>query len=444
MAAILDATETLVDPDHLTALNDKCITQILNRLDLRDLCAISKTCKKIRKLSAKQFEQKYPNAYIILTEKNEKVRVEAIVPHMQCFSRAIENLNITCVKKEKQLISVHLQSNYANRALNGIKFSGAFSSSFGDQIANTLRLVKCVDIESAHRGYESILNHCQSVKRMILSWKQLEPIEHPKIEYLKIDFGGKNFKSFADKVKRFFKLNPTIKHIECITHASNIPEFVNLLVEFCRNLEIVSLNARIHHIFSVTEFLYEPLKKLDALESVKEIRLTTDRASNVNALASHTLKKLTHLSLNFYFSFGIVERYFNQRYLGEVDLFTNLQFLFLRCDEIKFNSTDMAKKLPNLIEFHLKNCQSDFDAFKEVIMPFVSLSPKLKKIVAFDKSMLDTSCPVNLFEDERAKLSHASNLIIYIADDVYNKQKQFIEMFNHKFNSVNIRPAKLT
>lgn len=433
-------TESLVD--HLTALNDDCISVILDRLDLRSLCTISKTCNKLREQAAKKFQRKYPNAYITLTERKKQVCVEAITPHIQCFSRIIRNLHITSSKKENQLISLHLQSNYKHRVLNGIKFSGVFSCSFGDQIANTLRTVENVDISEAHRGYESILNHCQSVKRLMFNWSQLKSNKYPSLEYLKIDFGGRDIKSMMDEVKKLFQLNPVIKHFECTTHATYITELVNLLVEFCKNLEIVSLNAQIHHYFSVTKLLYEPLKKLDEQKSVKEIRLTTDRASNVNALASHSLKKLTRLTLNFYFFFGM-SRFFNQQDFGEVDLFTNVQFLFLRCVQIKFNATDMAKKMPNLKEFHLKNNQRDFDAFKEVIMPLVSFSPKLQKIVAFDDSMLDIT-PVEPLEDKRSKLSPASNLIIYITDDIYIIHNQFIETFNQKFSTVNIRAAKFS
>lgn len=440
MADIQYKKQKLVESsvNHLTAMEDDLITEILNWLDLRSLCAISQTCNKLRQLAATEFHKKYPNAFITLAEKNEQVCVEAIAPHIQCFSRIIGNLYIKCSKKDKQLISAYLQSNYGDRVFSGIKFSGEFSGSFGTQIQNTLRTVESVDISQTSRGYKSILTQCQSVKQLLLNWRQLESIKYPSLEHLKIDLNGKTFQIFEDKLNEFMQLNSTIKHFECTTHATNINELVNLLVKHCRNLEIVSLNAQIHHIFRVTELLSEPLKKLDELESVKEIRLATDRASNVNALASHTLKKLTHLRLNYYFSFGVHHRVF-----GELDLFTNVQFLFLRCFEITFNASDMAKKLPNLKEIHLSNCQRHFDAFKEVIMPFLTFSPKLQKIVALDNFNLDITT-IELYQDERACLLPASNLSIYISEDICNRQKQLIETFNQKFNTVNIRPTKFT
>lgn len=430
--------------DHLTALNDDCISQILNNLDLRNLCAISKTCNKLRKLAAKQFQRKYPDAHIILMEKNKQIFVKAIAPHMQCFSRVIGNICVTSSKRQTQLdtqlLQTHLQSTYENRVITAIQFSGAFRSSFNDQIANTLQTIKSVDVSRAHRGCESILKHCQSVTRLMFKGRQFEANKYPSLEYLKIDFGSRNITS---AVKRFFQLNPTIKHIDCSIHATYITQLVNILVEFCKNLEIVSLNAQIHHVFRVTELLYEPLKMLDQQESVKEIRLTTDRALNVNALASHTLKKLTHLNLNYYFSFGSIGSFSTQRTLGELDFFTNVHFLFLSCHEIKFNATDMAKKMPNLKEFHVKNYQRDFDVFNEVIMPFVTLSTKLEKIVAFDKSIFDVN-PIVPDGDVRGSLSDACNLIIYLADDICSTHTKFIEIFNQKFNAVKILPAKFT
>lgn len=59
----------LDENNYFTTLVDDCVYEILNWLNLDDLCAISRTCKKLRRLSAHEFQRKYPDKQICLTEK---------------------------------------------------------------------------------------------------------------------------------------------------------------------------------------------------------------------------------------------------------------------------------------------------------------------------------------------------------------------------------------
>lgn len=46
--------------EFLTILNDDCINEVLKRLSLNDLCMITHTCSKLRKMAQIEFQRSYP------------------------------------------------------------------------------------------------------------------------------------------------------------------------------------------------------------------------------------------------------------------------------------------------------------------------------------------------------------------------------------------------
>lgn len=96
--------------DYFSALADDCILHVFDRVSLDDLCHMSVTSKKFKKLAEKQFERRYPElvteTYRIDQGEVEKIAFRETENHLKYFNQKLECVTIGFRRKtldERQL-----------------------------------------------------------------------------------------------------------------------------------------------------------------------------------------------------------------------------------------------------------------------------------------------------------------------------------------------------
>lgn len=104
--------------DNFTTINDDCMNGILSWLKLDDLCAISRTCKKLQNLAVREFQLKYPEKTICILEKDLSPNKN----YVKCFSRYIGNVYVNLSNCKFNLNLVAFMQTHINQFPKSIGF----------------------------------------------------------------------------------------------------------------------------------------------------------------------------------------------------------------------------------------------------------------------------------------------------------------------------------
>lgn len=453
--------------DCFTPINGDCILEILSWLNLDDLCILSRTCKKLRDFTVREFQRKYSEKYICILEKKLPrtsngyeitVCLSPTENYVKCFGRYIQNVCVSLSDRRLNLDLADFMQTHINQLTKKIQFDFGncyINKSFAEGIKSILENVECVVFSTCYGNknnfYDEILKRCKQLKHLEISpnfhlnCDQLPLNEHPHLECFKCSFLDKPMTENLDK---FLKLNSTVKRIGCVfgEHLSDvdITNCFKVIAEHSKNLKDVFF--RIERCGGSTNFILKlienELKVLSNSDRIKRCELTligTDLLEeNIAALMG-----LTGLKCN---GDGL------QIIIKSKSPFAKLKILIFK------NGTHLSKQittqvsnmlLPNLEVLSFEKATFEEKNFSEFLTPFARHSQQLKKIYFFGYYHEKIECSakeLKLLNHERGKLEGACKLTVYL-DSYFNKimlKKLSKILANNEKNLVHIAPKEST
>lgn len=438
-----------IESDHFSSLNDDCIYEIIKRLPLDDLCAISETCVRFNDLASDQFLRQYPglltSSELNIFEENGEIKFEPLENYERCFSQFVETVTIKNIDTNKhpnlaQFIRLKC------RNIKKLTFIRClYHKTFGKEIQSALESVETVYFNCNYAGiaYEnrvvnrsardvqhdnksiclhSILKYCPKLRHLQLipsygvkfSRKHYPALE--TVEFCSID--SWNSQNVWDGMAAFLQSNPNVKRIICRLAASFGSGFQNFLRWFT---DIISDVQHIEELFfesrgifffrienwtSKKEFfsLWAKLMKLSKRNNFKRLEMkfgfteefrhftACTRVQSFSDLASDNIQAVIAAAFHniniLQYDRGVIERR---------------------------NATKLAKELSSLEEVHFNSCGIDFK-FEHNIVPLVRFATKLVKIVVLADDTVQRRKNLQLpnLTEERSKLDGATKVVIYL------------------------------
>lgn len=236
----------------LLDLNDNCIFKIFNWLALKDLGVLCQTCEHLRKLATNFFKQRYTEKVhgkfsIERTEWRGEWKTRMTSDGVDSFTHCIQNMEICDMYNgvDNNDLIPFIRS-HCGESLKTIKFhSGYICPSFGQFIKDILKNVETISFSFCLRGtnfYDSVLQHCENMKRLILKDHGRSPIEdilsrkYSKLEHFECHYDG-DFK--VEALKDFLLKNPNIKsfHWEFYYRSTDPIEYIKCIADNANNIE---------------------------------------------------------------------------------------------------------------------------------------------------------------------------------------------------------------
>lgn len=388
--------------DNLTSLNDDCIFRILNQISLDDLCAVSETCKKLKRLAEIQFVKKYPR----LASQSFGIDVDCGTigfsspqNYFRCFSRQMQGVSINVPSsymnaKLLQFVKENCSKDLKNAFFYDINWPDEFRNGIEEYLQNveTLQFYIC---DERKQFVDTFLRFFGIDRR------QSRPfVKYPKLKHLKWHCDNLSL------LKTFFKENPTIKRFTCRINQYNVDWHKQML-------KIVSRAA-------IEELFVEVWVKTDFSLMQRELKMLNQNEHlnrfEIQINADHLVNPIELAAVRSFTGFHMDNRkvYFDlDQHIPAFKMFVNLTVLDMRYFESENVAVCFAQNLPNLVEFYYDR-HPDQSKVAKIVTPFVRWSKKLVKIVIVGKGVENGEMSVFLLNEERKQLQGATNVIIYV------------------------------
>lgn len=409
-----------LDEDYFTDLNDDCIFKILEWLPLNDLCEISETCKKLKRLSGNHFYRKYKelvSKYITITDQSGRIGFWEDDKYLQHFSQQIENVCVSACRTDERL-SQFMRARCAGK-LTKVVFQicdWIKTGKFANDIQNIL---KDVEVGVFHVFTETevaeILEYCPQFKYLnVFSYSTGLPARkhYPMLESVGFHFDWCDVD--FDQLSTFFHQNSQIKRLKCYGPA-NADAAKRLLTAVAEKSGIEELFINIFQWNFDLQLCLNELKALDDRHQFKrlEIAFSNNRVQNVAGSLS-SMKKLVGLH---------VSPIQNLDAFNGIQSFANLKVLVIRYDYheliphymnlTKCVTNGLAQNLVNLEELYLLRHKSEY-IDHESLLSFARYSKNLYKICLSGRILNEGE--MTKLTTERNKLNGACKLAIYLYD----------------------------
>lgn len=398
-------------------LNDDCIFHILWNLSSSDLCSMSITCKRLRKLSFDHYPRQYPDERITIGSvswsHSNKPNNQLIKKN---FRKCIRNIRIESWGTQENL--QHLldfvdAKSCADWQTFELDIGGLLKEVHTKSIRNRLQNLSSLIITSPHVRldiHNALLKYCENLECLELQFHSSFDTfwmtnKYPTIKTLCIALmSPESEKSFAAFAMTFFQLNPQIQSIRClgIENGTNwlevlrtvhierlalIPVYANITINCIKELichtkenKIKWLHLRIR--YESEDEICTALADLNAVQPISELEyILTGFHDELTWLSQ--LKSVQRLTLESGHNYEISDE------LWDV----------------------LSKQLPNLRDLQI--CLEGYNGldFKWMTMQFIQHSLKIKRLT-FINCSTDTFTfhPTDMVQlnECRSKLSCAS------------------------------------
>lgn len=414
---VLDTAEADPLPPILMLKVDH-FEEIFDLLDLKDLSAINKTCKRLRAVAGYYFRETYSLRELVLFNQSFKLNNT----NVDDFSRFIQNLTLNkdTTSKDFELIGstkfnslkcIHLSH------MNGISLRAI------EAISEHLRKIQELILDYFIIDgdlYETILRACPNLKYLKISSQNAWSLvgegknwlrqKYLKLEHLELDFSMTE--SILNELQIFLKQNKQLKALSINYYLIDLPqqlfiesdaklEMLHICVdgdsidldELCTQLDELNRHGfyqRLELQISHTEHTQE-LPAFGSFPWLEKLIIESLAEFDCNELHSSTkLKKLTLIQDPY-----------------SVDGFLNMETL--------------PEKLLSLEEVKFAVASFDFSIW-------LSHAVKLKKIFVNmfeneDGMAITVLADLVKWNEKRKKLTNASKTTIYVDDEVYQATK---------------------
>ncbi|XP_055313386.1 uncharacterized protein LOC129574873 [Sitodiplosis mosellana] len=422
----------------LETLNDDCIYTILGKLSLSNLCAVSKTCRRLHTLASNQFMRCHKSK--VMTIKDVTENGDLVVPqkeeeYIRCFAKSMENVTFgRLLAKKATLREVNKAYHFKKTdTMAPIKILRIDNWARGLRMSHRPALAKLVNgVESITVSNTKVygdlnaclLQHIPDMKRLTLcqqfeekpgdatiNWMQQI---YPKLEYFA---WHANSELPVAEAKQLLKLNPNISFFSLYTKSRNT----------LRRL----MDEQIH----INE-LYVDVMRTDIpaifndLHDLCEQRFCDRLHLKFSDFTRHTLtNKMDQLILLGPYIEGL---YFEKigidgNFARTINTFDQLKVLQLN---IAVNASLLSKalSLQEIFAYWGVNSQN-FKSYQEAMLMYAANTPTLKKIYLRNNSQLFDRFNFDVLNLVRQKLDGARKLKIYFKSEECE--------FTGKLNDVN-------
>lgn len=430
--------------DYFTALNDDCILELFHRLPLSDLCAVSTTCKKLKKLAGEHFHRKYPRlvAKKIAIGKNRSVDYECFRiseysgQYANYFSQQIENVGIYSDKYNTQLVEF-MQTKCSKRIKTILFMCTRWDETFRTLMRKSVCAQKIFkNIVTAHFVYPNflhkedqkslylgdILDYCTQIKCLkvqdFYALHSLPSKSIPSLEALEYHISNRYAPDF-EHLATYLQRSPNIKRLTCNVDFANAAKRLFAIVRETSSIE--ELFIQFNFIWSNDfELILDDLKTLNECEHLKRIECCVIRRYNVdNTKMLEILSALTKLC-----GIHLIRMRNVNQWVEPLQLIVNLKTLsFNGCQFPKETASDLARNLPNLEQLRIWNEHLNIGerwkaTFDDCVKPFVRFSKKMRNIfIETDSIFKDEYYDILELNEERKKLKGAHKLTICLQEN---------------------------
>lgn len=406
-------------------LNDDCCYEILRKLSLDDLCALSRTCVRLYNLCSQQFKKEYPSKVMriegtysdgtLIKQPDEEL-------YISCFDKSIRNIVLVSdnPKVLKAVSAFHRQNEEANGVVKEIRFLHWHEDNYhshhmkdaGEAISVLLKSVETiifdhVNVRIDNNWHDNIFRHAPNMKRLIIRNGQLAtvwPISwlqncYPTLESLEWYGDGV---PCAEEMKSFLELNPNVQHVSLSLRRRKLSEFMEL-------------NVKIDELF-LHSFPFEDIPTLADLKAfcdVQKVKLHLGifdiRNQNTELISRFELLRPNLVGL---YMTGTIE----EGVVGKIDTLECLECLRIKVTCLPKNYKALMAKMPNLREMFLDQITDDrkFKTVRSMILATVGGLPKLTKLYLRGKEETLKKIDFAAVHQERLKLKGAAFLKIFI------------------------------
>ncbi|XP_055305919.1 uncharacterized protein LOC129570369 [Sitodiplosis mosellana] len=421
-----------VNKSAFEKLKDEYCYDILRRLPLDDLCALSGTCTRLHSLCGKQFLEKYPSKVMRIDSIQEDgtwVKEPRDEMYIKCFDKSIRNVILNGDGLETKLDVVN--EFYKGKEMEGVVKEVHFNNwrrldGAGIKLVDMLKSAETITIDYSaivEDPYDGIFKYAPNLKLLSVrnlnftstDWLQQRYAQLESFEYHSLSLGPD-----ANKIKLLLDTNPNIQRFSLFcTDVNDIVQLMaknveidELFVHFRSDPSGGALTANDIH-FNYTMNI---LMKLLAAQNVN-LHLLVSKADIISGLAF-----LHSNMVGVYFNVSIDE------VLTKMYTFENLQFLRIAASHLPFAYTDMIEKMPNLTELYIDEISHfNFQKLHQTLLAAVGQLVKLMKIFLYDFTNQLTEIDFLALDQERMELRGAAHLKIYI------HSKDFFASFPLKF-----------
>ncbi|XP_031629829.1 uncharacterized protein LOC116345006 [Contarinia nasturtii] len=400
----------------------ECVFEYLN---LNDICAIGKTCKKLHLIAGNYFNCNYPSQNLIIRACRDEI--------IQTMNNFFTYNSTTNFGPFTQRLEVYIDSGNelpyvaknVNKKLKAIVFCmGRCRNLNLECIKDILKSVEYIELKyKISTMSPPNLKFCENLKYLSLNVYNFNLIynhHYPTLETLEVNF---DFEKSSFEVITFLKMNPQIKRLSMKELDTDL--MLHIIKEAEPKLDMLSIYMYEGEVVEISERL-NPYHELGYFKRFSF-------SGNFSSFLSD-IRKVPSLSGLFISHYRERESKIDEISHGLCEM---VKLVDLNISYITYKEADILSKcLVNIEEINL------FNGSLQLLSLFARRLPKLK-LASCSKTIEyyeDNDINVSLKEinDERAKLPNAHKLIIYVGDDmVFQRLRwKFIDL---NFNYLEIR-----
>lgn len=433
------------DPDHFSALIDDCICHIFDRLPLDDLCLMSRTSKKFKRLSEDYFQRKYPTlvcqpiniiptrtvSTINLDGKNYLSHINTVISfqenHANYFGRLIRHVRIHFqgrLLNEELLQFIRLK---CCKRFKMVSVHGTWTRSFADGIKELLQEAETVEFAEINNCYcrDIIFNHLPMVKQLSLKSNSmgmdiLSRIEYPNLSVLHVEMDD------LMPGDELFPADTSIKRLMCTLHSScELGVWMKRIMVICARSNIGELSIENFSTGSIDfALIRKQLKELEARENFKRLDLNLGPISTHNSHLLASIKALNAFHLHDFknrcrsppqLSYKTWDRQ-----ITAISSFHNLKTLYVRhYFNIETDLSLLEGCLPRLTSLKELNYEDkNYESIQEILSPFIRHSRKLAQIFVINyRFSRENTLNIRQLNALRKNLKDASKVMIHLQSE---------------------------
>lgn len=372
-------------------LNVDCMNGILDWLPLNSLCALSKTCKSLRKTTKNYFQWRYPSEEFAIGDEfvfNSQ--------HVECFGDDVQRLRLY----DSSIDDFKFAGSNINRNLRELQFDRTFkqendiTNNHIDSLMPILQNVKTVsivDCDFAKGSSEYLIKCCQNIEEF--SYAIYKDIKKNQFQ---------------------FKNYPTIRNIEIhFDSKADVINGINAIKEQNLQLKELVLLFRKEH----ANFLNDVFRELDSMYEMKFFKRLYLIFPNKSMVSEHinriaSLQGLEGITCSYTVNTSL------DNHMTDIAKLQNLKYLNINW--LLENADPIAKELQQLIELEISAASID------AIVSFVRYSSNLLKLhIDQIRANKEKGPKFDAFtlNKRRSTLEYAQKLTIYIPEEKFIKLK---------------------
>lgn len=439
-------------------LNDNCCIDILRRLPLVDLCALSRTCIRLYNLCNKQFQLEYPSKVMYIDgvdDNGDFIKGPSQEKYVDAFDKSIQNIVLRGKPLASKLDVVNAYYNQDEsvndrpvpvKQIQLVEWEEDEFIDAGRKLADLLKNVETIVFDYVWieaDWFDTFLQYTPNIKRLevlyrcIFDQRQhwLENV-YPQLESLECYAESE---MLADKLNTFLRLNPNVRHVSLYAEwAESVTDWIENDVKVDELFFYVHTGSMTGMIEFEYDFEFLELRLKAVAELIKaqntnlHLMIGSERDESVSE--EKLIAELTSLQSN------IVGIYFpgikiSEKLATAISAFENVRVLLLRACE----NNGLIAKMAKLEEVYFDRnwIAEEFADMYDTMRTLVGGAAKLKKIYVRNNHIPFTKFDFANLDQERVKLNGACKLKIYV-NSVENDDTGKLDDAERPFNRIEV------